>query len=173
MSSKRNLVYIVEGDTEEKLIKTLRSDLQCIRPGRVLKFNVIQNIIRTSVLLAFNPDSDFILLFDTDCNNTATLEKNVHIIENFSKKTKVYTIPQVMNLEDELVYSCSLKDIRIITGSRSEKDFKRDFLHMSNLWQKLTENNFNIQRLWSRNASGEFKRVKNDSEYIKLIKRIN
>ena len=93
MSSRRNLVYIVEGETEEKLIKTLRSDLQCIRSGRVLKFNVIQNIIRTSVLLAFNPDSDFILLFDTDCNNAATLEKNIKIIENFSKKTKTYTIP--------------------------------------------------------------------------------
>ena len=173
MSSRRNLVYIVEGETEEKLIKTLRSDLQCIRSGRVLKFNVIQNIIRTSVLLAFNPDSDFILLFDTDCNNAATLEKNIKIIENFSKKTKTYTIPQVMNLEDELMYSCSLKDIRLIKGSRSEKDFKRDLLRMSNLCQKLTENNFDIRKLWSRNAYGEFKILKNDSEYIKLHHKIN
>ena len=78
-----------------------------------------------------------------------------------------------MNLEDELMYSCSLKDIRLIKGSRSEKDFKRDLLRMSNLCQKLTENNFDIRKLWSRNAYGEFKILKNDSEYIKLHHKIN
>ena len=38
----RNTIYhyFVEGEDEEKLIQVLKTDLRCIIPGKVQKFNV-------------------------------------------------------------------------------------------------------------------------------------
>lgn len=82
---------------------------------------------------------------------------------------KVILIPQISNLEEELVYSTNMKQIKEFTKSKSNKAFKSDFLSMtdSNVPKKLNEVNFDIKRLWGRNATNRYKIFTNESEYIK------
>lgn len=42
MRKNRYYHYFVEGEDEEKLLKVLKTDLQLIVPGKVQKFNVVQ-----------------------------------------------------------------------------------------------------------------------------------
>ena len=82
---------------------------------------------------------------------------------------KVILISQILNLEEELVYSTNMKQIKEFTKSKSNKEFKSDFLTMtdSNVPKKLNEVNFDIKRLWSRNATNRYKIFTNESELIK------
>lgn len=38
----RNLLYLVEGDDEKKLVNTLKNSMGLIHPGKVQKLNVIE-----------------------------------------------------------------------------------------------------------------------------------
>ena len=78
---------------------------------------------------------------------------------------------EVKNLEDELCYSCQINDIRILTGSSSSSDFKRDFLHITNIHQKLLKHNFDISRLWCRKTTNTFSSINNDAMQIKIIQK--
>ena len=62
-----------------------------------------------------------------------------------------------------------MKQIKEFTKSKSNKEFKSDFLSMtdSNVPKKLNEVNFDIKRLWVRNATNRYKIFTNESEYIK------
>ena len=82
---------------------------------------------------------------------------------------KVILISQILNLEEELVYSTNMKQIKEFTKSKSNKEFKSDFLAMtdSNVPKKLNEVNFDIKRLWVRNATNRYKIFTNESGYIK------
>ena len=46
----KNYVYYVEGQCEEKLLKILKTDMRLIRPGKVIKRNVIQDKLRQAQL---------------------------------------------------------------------------------------------------------------------------
>lgn len=76
-------------------------------------------------------------------------------------------IPQVKNLEDELIYSTKIKKIKDLLESKSDDYFKRDFMRCNNLIKKLEEKEFKISKLWSRNAVDIYEKYKNDSEKIK------
>ncbi|MBR8734998.1 hypothetical protein IX329_002615 [Fusobacterium necrophorum] len=47
------------------------------------------------------------------------------------------------------------------------KDFKRDFLSCNNLMKKLEEKEFEVSKLWSREATDIFKKYKNEAIKIK------
>ena len=115
-------------------------------------------------------DTDIVIIFDTDVidiNNINILDKNIEIFENNDRIKKVILIPQVKNLEDELIYSTKIKKIKDLLESKSDKDFKRDFISCNNLMKKLEEKEFEISKLWSRNAVDIYEKYKNDSEKIK------
>ena len=78
---------------------------------------------------------------------------------------------QKENFEDELIYSCGLKDIRELTGSRTMNDFKSDFLHIGNLAQRLKTAGFDINKLWSRIPIEDFIWVENGASYVKAVKQ--
>jgi len=59
------------------------------------------------------------------------------------------------NLEHELRRCCSISQIRELTGSRSNRNFKRDMIS---------------DRFWSMQADGVYKSVKNDADKIKIHK---
>lgn len=164
----RNIVYIVEGETEQRLIETLKTDLICIRAGKIIKHNVIQDLVRKNKFMKYNAGTLFVLVFDTDTDGAAILRENVRIISCMPNAAGVILIPQVKNLEDELCYSCDIRDIRTLTGSKTIKDFKRDLLNISNLGTKLKAVGFSISRLWARIPSGEFEGIENNSARIKL-----
>ena len=165
--SGRSIVYLVEGETEVKLLEVLKLELRCIYPGKVRMRNVVQERLRQSEFIQYGNSVNIVFLFDTDTANADILKANLECVKELPNCHELICIPQVKNLEDELKYACGLKDIRELTCSRSIGDFKRDFLRMKNIGQILLRAGFDIQRIWSRNATGAFAVVKNEAEKIK------
>ena len=102
-----------------------------------------------------------------DINNINILDKNIEVFENNDRIKEVILIPQVKNLEDELIYSTKIKKIKDLLESKSDDDFKRDFMKCNNLIKKLEEKEFKISKIWSREAIDIFKKYKNESTKIK------
>ena len=149
---RHNVVYIVEGETERRLLEVLRTELKCVYAGKILKHNVVHNVVKKNNFLSFNRNTLFVLVFDTDTDGVAVLNQNIEILSGLPNTREVITIPQVQNLEDELCYSCRIKDIRELTRSKSQSDVKRDLLRLSNLGMRLEQSGFTIARLWARQA---------------------
>lgn len=100
-------------------------------------------------------------------------EKLIHALKSDlgvirpGKVQKLNVIPQVHNLEDELVRSCDIKKITELLNSRSTKDFKTDFIRIKNLAQKLQEHHFDINRLWCQSPESPYQNIKNQAEKIR------
>lgn len=134
MAKNKVFRYYVEGDDDRKLIDTLKSDFQNIQPGRVEKFNVVQNEFKIGHVRVLKPDTTVVLVFDTDTVNCAILMKNIDfLLKQKGIIKEIICIPQVSNLEDELVRSCNIRQIKELTKSKSNREFKTDILHISNL----------------------------------------
>ena len=168
---RHNIVYIVEGETERKVIEALRTELRCIYAGKVLKHNVVQEVVKRNNFMRFSRDTMFVLIFDTDTDGVAVLKQNITLIGELPNARKVITIPQVRNLEDELCYSCCIRDIRELTRSKSQSDVKRDLLRLNNLGVRLEQVGFDILKLWSRQAQGYFAEIENNADRIKIVKK--
>lgn len=91
---------------------------------------------------------------------------------NFLKRQKgikeVICIPQVRNLEDELVRACNIKNIVDLTKSLTKADYKRDLINCSNLSDRLKKCKFDITKIWAEIPKNNFKKYGNDSEKIKI-----
>lgn len=159
--------YYVEGEDEEKLIYTLKSDLGVIRPGKVQKLNVIEHILEDARLMTLRPRTMVVLIFDTDTGQTSILNKNLEKLKVCPVVSEIITIPQIFNLEDELIHSCNIKDITKLLGSKSKKEFKTDFNRTKNLAKKLTEHGFDINKLWSQQPLPPYQDITNQAEKIK------
>lgn len=168
MKKSANVQYFVEGEDEKKLVNTLKNDLKVITPGKVQIINVIQNIVSGMILRTFKQGTIVVLIFDTDTNNTDTLDKNIAKLKKNRNVADVITIPQVKNLEDELIYSCNIRKITELLNSRSASDFKSDLLHITNLGNKLKEQSFNINRFWSRHPESPYENITNQADMIKI-----
>lgn len=168
MQRKPNYQYYVEGEDEKKLIHTLKTDLQCIVSGKVDRLNVIQEKFPIARIRTLKQGTTVILLFDTDVEKTDILKNNIEFLRKHSAIKEVICIPQVKNLEEELLYSCNIKDIEKLTHSCSKKDFKRDLIKCTNLKERLQVCGFSVDKLWSRQASGVFGDIINGSEKIKI-----
>lgn len=82
--------YYVEGEDEEKLIYTLKSDLGVIRPGKVQKLNVIEHILEDARLMTLRPRTMVVLIFDTDTGQTSILNKNLEKLNYPITKTALF-----------------------------------------------------------------------------------
>lgn len=160
--------YFVEGDDDKKLLDTLKLQLGCIKSGKVDVLNVIQNNITSAKVRTLKPNTIVVLVYDTDVNNTTTLQSNINFLKQQPNVKKVLCIPQVNNLEDELVRACNIKNIMVLTGSFGTSNFKRDFKNCTNLDSKLQQNNFDIRRLWNQTPSNDFEMFGNNSNVVKL-----
>ncbi len=161
--------YYVEGECEEKLINTLKSELMVVKTGKVQKLNVIENEISKARLIALRPGTMVVLIFDTDTGNVEILNKNIKKLSECSSVADVVLVPQVKNLEDELVKSCSIRHIKELLGSRSNTEFKSDFIKVTNLAKKLKDKSFDINLIWKGNPSAPYQDIINHSEKIKKL----
>ena len=94
-----------------------------------------------------------VFLFDTDTSNNETLLKNINFSRSMKNIGRVLCIPQILNLEDELEFSCgNIKNVTEITQSRSQSDFKRDFLREKNIAAKLKKPMEEYRNLTIRNS---------------------
>ena len=58
----KKCIYLTEGECEEKLIRALQERPSLVLPGKVKKFNVIQNELPVSLLMQFDPGSIVVLM---------------------------------------------------------------------------------------------------------------
>lgn len=162
--------YYVEGENEKYLVNVLKTELRCILPGKVDKFNVVQDKLTTARIRILKPNTVIVLIFDTDVEKTDILLENIRLLEKQKAVKEVICIPQAKNLEDELFRSCDIKQIKQLTHSCSKKDFKRDLLNCTNLGARLKKCGFSIEKLWSRQSAGAFRSdgIWNDAAKIKI-----
>ena len=90
-------------------------------------------------------------------------EENIKILSSISQ---IVIIEQNKNLEDELKRATSVKEIREILNSKSNKDWKRDMLNTINLLEKLEKKNFQISKFWINNS--QILKLANNSYIIRI-----
>lgn len=160
--------YFVEGEDEEKLIQVLKTDLRLIVPGKVQKFNVVEQKLTRLRLMSLKEGTTVILVFDTDTGKVDILKENIEFLKKEGFIYDVLCITQVKNMEDELKRSCNIKQIKDLTGSRSNKDFKHDFIRDGAICQKLLRRMFDFNKFWNMTADNEFSCISNDAKKIKI-----
>ena len=159
------LHYFVEGENERKLIETIKN--KYLYSGKIKIINTIQNKVPNSILRILERETVVVLVFDTDVEKIDILDENIKLIMSSNNVKDVICIPQIKNLEDELIYSTNINKIVDLLESKSKTNFKNDFNNCKNLMKKLEDKEFKISKLWSRNAVDIYKKYKNDSEVIK------
>ena len=165
---KNNCIYFVEGKCEERMLNALKEYPQKIIPGRIKIFNVIQELLPKSQLVTIQAGTTIVLVFDTDVYNTGYLKENIILLDRFCTKIKLVYLPQVLNLEDELVRCSNVKSVVELTHSKSNKDFKRDFCSMTNIRMVLDRYDLDIDRLWTEKTPHQFDFIKENSHEIKM-----
>lgn len=161
--------YYVEGEDEKKLFDVLKKDLCCIESGKVDKMNVIQTKFTAARIRPLKQDTIVVLVYDTDVeNNMDILQYNVKFLNNQKGIKEVICIPQVNNLEDELLRGCKIKNIIELTKSISKSNYKNDFISCTNLGARLKACEFDISKMWNQIPTNEFKCFGNQAEKIKI-----
>lgn len=159
--------YFVEGACEQKLISVLKEQKNIIISGKVDILNVVQERLTDLKLRPISSDTTIILVFDTDTGETEILRENLKILKKNHFK-KVWCVIQVKNLEDEIVRSTSLRDVKDLFKCKSLDDFKEQFIREKNLYKKLSDKVFDLDKMWITEPPHEYGWIKNDGEKIKL-----
>lgn len=143
-------IYYVEGPCEQQLISALKEEPEKLIPGKIKVFNVVQNLIPKSQML--------------------NLKKNLELLERYCGKLKIVFLPQVLNLEEELVRCTDVKTVTKLTKSGSVKNFKTDFCKMKvkDCRSMLERHQLNIARLWMTKTPDAFDFTENNGDSIKL-----
>ena len=79
-------------------------------------------------------------------------------------------ITQVKNLEDELKRSCNIKEIKELTGSKSNSDFKHDMRKEKQFGNKMMKKGFDMEKFWIKTDNHIYKEILNQAAEIKLHK---
>ena len=160
--------YYVEGENEERIVNTLKSDLRLICPGKVAVFDVTKRRLTKNKLMQLKQGTIVVLVFDTDTDNADVVIQNINFIREQRFIKEVIAVTQVRNLEDELVRSCDIRKPEDLTGSRSLADHKKALNTEKNLGAKLMTHNFNIDKFWNEKPYGAFECIDNNAAKIKL-----
>lgn len=169
MRKKGIFQYYVEGEDDKSLLMTLKTDLRCIESGKIDKFNVVQNRFTNARIRPLKQGTTVVLVYDTDVENTVDILRwNVAFLKGKSGIKDVICIPQVMNLEDELIRACNINNIEELTKSKTKTNYKKDIIRCTNLGARLSQCEFEISKLWNKHPNNMFKEFGNDSEKIKI-----
>ncbi|MFV0393803.1 MAG: hypothetical protein ACK5LC_05350 [Coprobacillaceae bacterium] len=160
--------YYVEGETEKKLINILKTEYQIIKSGKVEKFNITIKKMKPNRVIPLKKGTIVVLVFDTDIENSSILDANIEFLEKQKNISEIICITQVNNLEDELKRSCKITEIKHLTGSMTNTEFKKDMLKQSNLKKKLDDKCFDFSRFWIMSPKESFSHIENEAKKIKL-----
>lgn len=167
MSKEKRYQYFVEGDTEKKLLNELKREGNLIIPGPIRVFNVVQERLSSAMIASIPSNTTAILVFDTDTKKVDILKENLSKLERNKSVTETWCVMQVENLEDELIRSTDIKTIRELTDSKSNTEFKRDFIREKNLMAKLRIHNFDLTKMWVTEPPKEYEGIGDDGYKIK------
>ena len=86
-----------------------------------------------------------------------------------SKKAETidYYIGPVEVLVVTSIRSTDVKEIKDLLGSKSNKEYKHDFIIEKNLYDKLRRHQFDFERIWVTSPDNAFSVIKNCGEKIK------
>lgn len=169
MKNKDIYHYYVEGEDEKKLLDVLKKDLCCIASGKVDKMNVIQTKFSIARIRPLKQGTIVVLVYDTDVdNNTSILQYNINFLKNQKGIKEVICVPQVKNLEEELLRACNIRNITELTKSASRSNYKTDFISCTNLDARLVTCGFDISKMWKQTPNNNFKCFGNQAERIKI-----
>lgn len=160
--------YYVEGPDDKKVVDTLKTKMGLIKPGKVDVLNVVTEKITEMRLRTLSPGTTVVLVFDTDVGNRDILEMNLQILKKSNRVKDIILIPQVSKLEEELVRSCDIRQIKELLDSKTNEEFKRDVLRVTNLDAKLKQHKFDIKSFWSTIPAHPYQDIPNQSEKVKL-----
>ena len=132
-----NRFYIVEGETEEAFFAYLKQN-NFISPGKIKKFNLMQNDITPGENFLSSRNPEYICVIDSDVitNNTPNhLIKNLKaLLQVVDSPEKVKLLVQNQNFEDELchILQCSKNSLpeRITPKIKELKDCKQKLANM-------------------------------------------
>jgi len=162
-------IYYVEGECEEQLINALKLTPSKLIPGKVRVYNVIQKLIPKSQLLMIQPGTMVTFVFDTDVPVTEFLQKNIALLGKYCGRVKIVYLPQVLNLEDELVRCSDVRAAEELTKSKGRKNFKADFcrLKVQECRNTLERHHLSMKRLWVTKVPEAFSFAKYNADLIK------
>lgn len=167
MRINQRYLYFVEGENEKRLIDVLKTEFQVIHAGKTQVFNAVEENLTALRLMNIAENTVVVLVFDTDTPKSDTLMENIKKLTDCPSVIKVCCIPQVKNIEDELIRSCNIKSIKELTKSRTDRDFKRDWLSCNNPAERLKNCGFQIDRLWMKEPPVPFQEVPNNAGLLK------
>lgn len=139
--------YYVEGQCEKKLIDLLKEH-QLVLPGRSEVFNATQDLFNSARLRLLPPRSVVILIFDTDTCELNALIKNIRTLRAQQNVLHVWCVTSVENLEDKLIRSTDVKDLKKLLNCKRISDFKQSFISEKHLYEKLSDHQFDLSKLW-------------------------
>ena len=87
---------------------------------------------------------------------------------NCKAVSDIVIVPQVPNLEGELVRSCDIRNIKELLNSKTNGEFKSDIMSVSNLAKKLQDHKFDIQVFWSGIPTGAYQNIENQAVKVKM-----
>ena len=166
MGTKR-ILYFVEGQCEEKLINALKREPSLVQPGKCKVFNPISAKLTPNDFISIPIGSVIVFVFDTDVANADILRHNLKMIKKYGPRCEAVLVPQVKNIEDELLRATIAKKIEDLTKSKSLSNFKTDFCSLKNCRAVLENHKLNMQELWSKNPDGVFEEYPQQSSKIK------
>ena len=93
------------------------------------------------------------------------------LLTRYCGKLKIIFLPQVLNLEDELVRCTDARTAMELTKSGSVKNFKTDFCKMKtkDCRSMLERHKLDYARLWMTKTPEAFSFVENNSSQIKTL----
>ena len=163
-------IYYVEGSCEQQLIAALKEKPARLIPGKVRVFNVIQNLIPKSQMISIQTGTTVVLVFDTDVSQTATLRKNLELLNRYCGRLQIVYLPQVLKIEDELTRCTNVKSVVELTRSNSVRNFKTDFcrLKVRDCRAMLERHRLDVGRLWMTAPPKSFDFIENNGEQVKI-----
>jgi hypothetical protein len=159
--------YYVEGNCEKKLIDEFKKQQLPIISGKIDVFNAVQEEFTNTRLRMLPENTVVILVFDTDTGIVEILNRNLEILKKHPRVKETWCVMQVYNLEDEIKRSTDVKEIKDLLGSKSNKEYKHDFIIEKNLYDKLRRHQFDFERIWVTSPDNAFSVIKNCGEKIK------
>ena len=139
--SNTRIQYYVEGECEQKLVKTLVAH-NLILPGQTDVLNPVQDHIKSTHLRKLPAKTTVVLIFDTDKNNLDILRTNIQFLKQHPNIKKIITVPQVTNLEKELIRCTDIHQIRQLLNCKTNSEFKTAFIEEKRLYEKLQSHHF-------------------------------
>lgn len=144
------IYFIVEGETEEYLIKSFY-----LGTVQVLNLWTLKNEKIKSLLRLIPRSSKVFVVYDTDSIGSVSRNdfiSNFHSLKKHVGSTNILLFQQTANLEDELMRCLGIhnrkKLYELFNNASGTQQLKRNFLAEKSLVKKLLDNGFDLSKLW-------------------------